>query len=180
MQGEKTPIYLYWEPVAERIFQYHPDIQLIALLRNPIERAFSHWNMETDRGREHRPFLESVKEEWAAIQRGTHKQHRTKSYVDRGLYSKQIERYQNYFPQNQILWIDYEDFKNKQHNILQQITTFLGCADFKEKPVKKLIHKRTHRRFITSEEKEFLSKVFAEDIRKTEHLIDSDFTHWRQ
>ena len=46
--GSVTPIYTYWRPAMERIHSYHPGIKLIVLLRNPMDRAFSHWNMERD------------------------------------------------------------------------------------------------------------------------------------
>ena len=44
--GSCTPIYTYWKPAMERISKYHPGIKLIVLLRNPIDRAFAHWNMQ--------------------------------------------------------------------------------------------------------------------------------------
>ncbi len=44
--GECTPSYLYWKPAAERISKYNPDIKVLVLLRNPVDRAFAHWNMQ--------------------------------------------------------------------------------------------------------------------------------------
>ena len=44
--GEATPISLYWDPAAERIWRYNSAIRLIVILRNPIDRAYSHWAME--------------------------------------------------------------------------------------------------------------------------------------
>src|SRR6266850_3730468 len=58
--GSCTPIYTYWKPAMERIRIYHPGIKLIILLRNPIDRAFSHWNMNRDRQREKMGFLEAI------------------------------------------------------------------------------------------------------------------------
>ena len=58
--GSCTPIYTNWRPAMERIRDYHPGIKLIVLLRNPIERAFSQWNMNWDRQREPLAFLEKV------------------------------------------------------------------------------------------------------------------------
>ncbi len=53
--GECTPSYLYWKPAAERIWNYNPGIKLLVLLRNPVERAFAHWNMQRFKGRVGRP-----------------------------------------------------------------------------------------------------------------------------
>ena len=58
--GEATPIYMYWNKSIERIHVYNPKIKLIIILRNPIDRAFSHWNMERDKGRESRTFLKAI------------------------------------------------------------------------------------------------------------------------
>ena|SRR5450755_1220153 len=49
--GEATPIYMYWEAAAHRIQRYNPTMKLILLLRNPVTRAYSHWNHEHARGR---------------------------------------------------------------------------------------------------------------------------------
>ena len=63
MTGSVTPIYTYWKPAMERIRDYHPGIKLIVLLRNPIDRAFSHWNMYRERKQEDLGFLEAIAEE---------------------------------------------------------------------------------------------------------------------
>src|SRR5205085_460923 len=47
--GENTPIYLYWRPALPRIRDYNPAMKFIVILRNPIERAFSQWNMQRTR-----------------------------------------------------------------------------------------------------------------------------------
>ena len=65
--GEATPIYMYWNKAIERIHVYNPQIKLIIILRNPIDRAFSHWNMERDKGRESRTFLKAILDEASKI-----------------------------------------------------------------------------------------------------------------
>ncbi|MEZ4606416.1 MAG: sulfotransferase domain-containing protein [Deinococcales bacterium] len=47
--GEATPIYMYWRAAPQRMWGYNPKLKLIVILRNPIERAYSHWNMERSR-----------------------------------------------------------------------------------------------------------------------------------
>src|SRR5438105_15608557 len=81
--GENTPIYLYWRPALERIREYNAAIKLIAILRNPIERAFSQWNMQRQRGSEPLEFLEAVQAEPGRIARAAPQQLRTFSYADR-------------------------------------------------------------------------------------------------
>jgi hypothetical protein len=62
LAGECTPSYLYWQLTAERIWKYNPKIKLLVLLRNPIDRAFAHWNMQRFKGREPLNFFEAIKE----------------------------------------------------------------------------------------------------------------------
>src|SRR5437016_13541773 len=61
--GEVTPSYLYWKPAMERIRNYNRQIKLVILLRNPIDRAFAHWNMQRFKDREPLGFLDALKEE---------------------------------------------------------------------------------------------------------------------
>ena len=63
--GEATPISLYWDPAAERIWHYNSEMRLIVILRNPIERAYSHWSMEHRRGNDPLSFELALKQEEA-------------------------------------------------------------------------------------------------------------------
>jgi hypothetical protein len=58
--GEATPVYMYWEPALSRIREYNPAMKLILILRNPITRAYSHWNHERPAGREALSFREAL------------------------------------------------------------------------------------------------------------------------
>ena len=70
ISGETTPIYCYWPPAMQRIHDYNPDIKIILILRNPIHRAFSHWNMQRQRNLDSRDFLEAVEQERQLALRG--------------------------------------------------------------------------------------------------------------
>ena len=58
--GEASPIYMYWKTAPSRIWNYNPKMKWIVALRNPVERAFSAWNMETKRGKEKLSFAEAI------------------------------------------------------------------------------------------------------------------------
>jgi hypothetical protein len=68
--GEATPIYMYWKEAPERIREYNAKMKLIILLRNPIDRAYSHWNMERSRKLETLPFFDAVKTRRRKVQAG--------------------------------------------------------------------------------------------------------------
>src|ERR1700686_1992517 len=80
--GEVTPSYLYWEPAMERIRNYNPQIKLVILLRNPIDRAFAHWNMQPFKDREPLDFLDALKEEPRRIAQPLTIESRRFAYVD--------------------------------------------------------------------------------------------------
>src|SRR5699024_1882343 len=68
LYGEVTPCYMPCLDAIKLIVNYNPDIKLIVSLRDPVERAYSAWNMEKQRGRESRSFSEVVKDEISLLE----------------------------------------------------------------------------------------------------------------
>src|SRR5215467_2933897 len=124
--GDCTPSYIYYEPVAERIWKYNPKIKLLIILRNPVERAFAHWNMQRFKGREPLDFFDAVREEQTRIAGAPATEARRFAYVDRGFYARQLERLFNFFPPEQVKAVKFEDFKAKQRETVRSILSFLG------------------------------------------------------
>ena len=107
--GDRTPIYMYWKPAPSRIAAYNPAMKWIMLLRNPVTRAYSQWNMEVKQGRETLPFELAVRTEDERCRATLPLQHRRWSYVDRGRYSVQLARIAQHFPAAQILVLKSEE-----------------------------------------------------------------------
>ena len=149
--GEATPIYMYWKPSCKRIWEYNPHIKLIFILRNPITRAFSHWNMEYDRGADKETFSNAIKNEDLRVKKALPFQHRVYSYIDRGFYTKQIERLRKYFDEKQLLFIKYEDFKTNQEFKLKEIFTFISVDPDNFTFEYETIHKRGQHAKISNE-----------------------------
>ncbi len=63
LRGDATPSYMYWQPTPARMARYNPALKIVVVLRNPITRAYSHWNKEWRRGRETLPFMEALRAE---------------------------------------------------------------------------------------------------------------------
>src|SRR5437763_2603905 len=126
--GENTPIYLYWRSALPRIREYNPAMKFIVILRNPIERAYSQWNMQRIRGIEPFDFLEAVEAERDRIAQSAPKQLRKFSYVDRGRYGEQLERAFRLFPREQFLVIKYEEFRARQREMVETVFRFLGLS----------------------------------------------------
>lgn len=132
--GEATPIYAFWPWSATRIFRHNPDVKLIFLIRNPSERALSQYSMEKSRGTETKSFLECVLLEPLILLLSRKDQSmgsklRTSSYISRGDYRKQVERFLKYFPRENIRLVQTEDLRKDHYRTLSRIFHFLGVAD---------------------------------------------------
>ena len=115
--GEATPYYLFDPPVAERMAKIVPKAQLIALLRNPIDRAYSHYQMQVKRGTEPRSFEEAIEQQHS-------------SYVSRGIYVDQLLRWFEFFSKEQMLILKSEDFFERPVETLKVVLTFLDLPDW--------------------------------------------------
>src|SRR6266702_5554974 len=178
LAGEVTPSYLYWEPAMERIHNYNPQIKLIVLLRNPIDRTFAHWNMERFKDREPLDFLDALKEEPRRIAQPLTVESRRFAYVDRGFYSEQLEHVFQFFPREQVRIVKFEDFRDRKQETLNGIFEFLGV-----KPLRGVRDKDRnvvpYERAMTPEERKYLLTIFAVEIAKLEQMLGWDCSAWK-
>jgi hypothetical protein len=125
--GEATPIYSWWPRSLERIRAYNPGMQLIVVLRDPVQRAWSHWRMERARGAETEPFAWCIRagrqRNFAAEPWGHHREF---SYVERGFYAEQVERLLALFPREQLLFLKSEDLRADPAPALAAVRACLG------------------------------------------------------
>lgn len=181
--GESTPYYLFHPIVPERVAATIPDVRLIALLRNPIERAYSHYQLARRNGREKLSFAEAVAVEEKRLA-GTEKKlrdpqarvwhHRAHSYVARGLYADQLERWLAYFPREQLLVLRAEDLFAQPDRILTEVLAFLGLRPL---PLAKARHRnRAVYAPLDPEVRALLEERFAEPNRKLARLLGDEFT----
>jgi hypothetical protein len=175
--GENTPIYLYWRPALPRIRNYNPETKFIVILRNPIERAFSQWNMQRSRGNEPFDFIEAVQAEPRRIADAAPKQLRTFSYVDRGRYADQLERAFRLFPRERFLVIKYETFRARQHEMVDEVFRFLNQSPVRFRAVE--AHDIPYARKIRDEERAAVYEILKSDIGRVETLLGWDCSDWR-
>ncbi len=133
--GEATPYYLFHPHAPERIRRVLPDVKMIALLRNPVERAVSHYFREAHMGEEDRPIGEALRLEESRLQPELEKMkndefyfseiHHRKSYKTRGIYVEQLKRYFDLFERRQLLVLTSEEFFSDPENALHVIFSFL-------------------------------------------------------
>src|SRR5947207_7037875 len=128
--GEASPIYMYWETAPYRIWKYNPTMKWILALRNPVERAFSAWNMETKRGKEKLSFAEAIEKEPERCRAALPLQHRVYSYIDRGFYAHQVRRLFNIFGNDNCLVLLSEELRNEHNKTLRRVFEFLGVESW--------------------------------------------------
>lgn len=135
---ESTPLYLFSPEAPRRIHALIPDVKMVALLREPVERAYSNYMHNKRRGHETRTFQECVAAdiEAAKIAGGPDpcpmedaKTFRHQSYVRRGLYAQQIARWFQIFPRENIKIFKAEDFFADPESVTLQTLEFLNLPE---------------------------------------------------
>jgi len=175
--GEATPIYMYWYTAPRRMWEYNPELKLIVILRNPIARAYSHWNMQRSRGIERLSFWEAIQKEKQRCREALPYQHRLYSYIDRGFYSEQLRRLWTYFPQEQVLVLRTEDLRNSPFELLRNVWPFLGL-NHRHKIVPRQVHSKPYISPMGKREKEYLVNLYEYEIRNLERLLGWDCGEW--
>jgi Sulfotransferase domain len=176
--GDCTPSYIYHQPAFERIWNYNPKIKLLILLRNPVERAFAHWNMQRFKGREPLDFFDAVREEKTRIAGAPPDEARRFAYVDRGFYGRQLERLFQFFPREQVNVVKFEEFREKQRETLASIFSFLGLDPLRSARSRDR-NVVPYERAMNWEERVFLYNLFAEDIAKLEQMLGWNCADWK-
>jgi hypothetical protein len=179
---EATPSYLYHPACAGRIHGYSPGIRLIAILREPVSRAYSSWNMfrsfreaADPRYRsvaDSRSFEQAIDEELEQIASGgpVH----GKGYLARGFYAEQLRRYFDCFPREQLLVLNYTELRDDPAACIARVCDFIGIDPSVELPVRHA-NKSTYRDAISREAAERLQAVFKPRNAELYALIGEDF-----
>ena len=124
--GEASTEYLYFPGVPARIKQSIPDIKLIAVLRNPVERAFSAYCYQLRDNCEPLSFEEALIAEADRIKQGYRPGWH---YQQPGFYSQQVKRYLDTFDRSQIKIYLQDDLVKDSVKVSQDIYKFLGVDD---------------------------------------------------
>jgi hypothetical protein len=122
--GEASPVYLCSPKAADRMKAYVPNVKLIAILRHPVERAYSHFlHLVRDGEEPLTDFAQALQAEEARVHNNWEFRWR---YTQLGFYASQLQSYFNSFDRHQIKIYLYEDFETNPGNVLYDIFRFLG------------------------------------------------------
>lgn len=122
--GEASPLYLYSEKAALQIHHHSPDVKLIAILRNPIDQAFSHFLYAQ------RQMLEPLDDFMSALlaqkERKRERWQPLFQYSRFPRYYEQLRRYYEVFSENQVKIYTYDEFEHSPRSVLSDIYSFIG------------------------------------------------------
>jgi len=139
--GEASGAYLQNPHAPKRIHDLNPNIKLILLLRNPVDRAFSHYKRKMKNGSEKLSFEEVIDQEQSRIEGEQEKMEKNEkyystiyhglSYITTGLYAIRLKRWLEYFSLKQILVLENGEFSRDPEKVYNQAIEFLGLPKWK-------------------------------------------------
>jgi len=169
LRGEASVSYLFYDDVPQKIKEYNSKAKIIIMLRNPIDRAFSHYLMDYRLGLVSDRFDSIIKKKLKHKNADLFFQ----QYIKLSEYSQQVSRYLEVFDKENIMFIDYEDFKNDVSAVVDKTCLFLGINnDFQPNLKKKhntyTMPKNSIIRFIYSfiSFRKFLTNIVPKNIVK--------------
>jgi hypothetical protein len=143
---EASPYYLFHPAVPARVRLTLPDARLIVILRDPVDRAYSHYHHSVRHGREPLSFedaLAAERERLGTSDRdletgrcGHSYNHQHYSYAARSLYAPQVERWLSCFPEQRFLFLDFQRLGDSPGEALSEVCRFLKIQDFSPKDVR--------------------------------------------
>ncbi|NEQ70187.1 MAG: sulfotransferase domain-containing protein [Symploca sp. SIO2D2] len=181
MAFEASPLYLHNPLSADRIASFDSNIKIIVILRNPVERAISHYFHEKRRGREKLPMTDAFAKEEERLKSSLESQDFKSnafihcSYKSRGLYAEQLARYMKAFSRKQILVLESDTFFSKPSNTLQKIFKFLEIET--ELPIENLKPRNVGNNRTKADPKiyDYLENYFRPKNQELYELLDETY-----
>jgi hypothetical protein len=133
--GDASPYYCFHPEAVGRIADRLPNARLILLVREPVARAWSHYNYEKARDRETRTFRDALDREEDRLRDGDGEHsaeycHRHFGYRARGHYAEQVERILQHFPREQLLVMESEKLFSEPQAAMDDVFAFCGLAPY--------------------------------------------------
>jgi hypothetical protein len=181
--GEASASYICDPEAPERIATTFPNVKLIALLRNPVDRAYSHYHHTKRIGRENLTFEEAIAQEELRIKQIANNSQEPGSnlhqaynytYLSSGRYAEQLENWFNLFDRQQLLILKSEDFFSHPEIIYQQVLDFLNLPSWSPKNYRKYNYNR-YSQSIKPSTKKFLQEYFQPHNQKLYELLGVDY-----
>jgi len=138
--GDATPHYMFYPHAMERIAQDLPDAKIIAMLRNPVDRAYSGYYHEVNWKRETLSFEQAIDKEEERISDDLKRAEENDyywghnlihfSYVRKGIYIEQVKRCLELFPKENVMVIESGNFFKNTNMVFKEVLDFIGLSGF--------------------------------------------------
>ena len=130
--GEDTPFYFWKKEAVDRIYQNIPKVKIISIFRNPVDRAYSNYNLGVRLNTEKLTFEEAIDKELDYIEKNGFRKtiDQRRSYLSKGMYENQIKLWFNVFSKEQIHILSTEQMNKNPQKELQKIFSFLEIDDY--------------------------------------------------
>lgn len=185
--GEATPRYVEHPHALNRIKKTIPRAKFIVLLRNPIDRAYSHYNQNIHLDFESRSFENALDHEHERIKGRYEKMQKNQNYyswdydiygyLEHGLYADKLERWFKEFPREQFHFIQTEEFLKNTDKTYEKVLEFLNLPKFTVKQFKRYKEREYKIPKITTSLRKKLIEFYNPHNEKLYDLIGTNF-HW--
>jgi hypothetical protein len=185
--GEASPYYLFHPRVPERMARVLPDAKILVLLRNPVDRAISHYQWEVRYGNERLTFRDAIGREEHLLPRETARLreedryrsflHQHGSYLARGRYAEQLQRWFHWFPRDRILVLKAEDFFQRTGEAMATVRLFLDLPE--AGPQAYPVHRQGKSGGGLNVDRKELAGYFRPHNAALEKLLGLDLSDWR-
>ena len=141
-----TTKYMEEESTANNVYQTKPNMKIIIILRNPVDRAYSQYHLNVREKVEKRSFEDVIEENMNKLDKESRERHEIKpqflaeknNYLKKGLYAQQLRHWLKIFPRKNILIMSTEEFESNQQTIYNKIFEFLNISQFEIKNTEKM------------------------------------------
>jgi hypothetical protein len=180
-RGEASTAYLANATCATRIRDLIPDVKLVAILRNPLDRAFSNYLMYWGNGMEERTFDQCVQDELEGRYEGIPQ---GRWYLKLGLYAAAIQRFQEVFGRDALLVASYDDFLRDAAGVYRRVLEHIAVdPSFVPDMTKRFNRAEDHirgkdRPRMSTQATSWLGEYFRADINQLASLVPFDPTMW--
>ena len=139
LTGEATPLYLFNSQVPKRMFETIPNVKIIVVLRNPVDRAYSHYHdLGVRLGEEKRTFDDAIRSELKILEEKNYVTtdydgnftDRLYQYVEKGIYFDHLKIWMDVYPLKQFLILKTEELEMNPSEILNSVFKFLSLPNY--------------------------------------------------
>lgn len=182
LAGEASINYLFFPATPNRMKDILPDIKLIVILRNPVDRAYSHYHHAIRKNFETFSFEKAIDLEKERCTGDIEQLFQDpdfisayfeNTYLAKGVYADQMERWFRYYDRDQFLFLTTEDFAKNPQQTLNQFFDFVGARPFQVKNLTNL-NVGTYEK-MNKNTRQFLIDYFKPHNRRLRNMIQRDF-----